>query len=187
MLVLAVDPGTVCTGLSLWEDGNLTHCSKIHLTASWLQSKRLEFMMWGIDAILVDYSPDVMVIEDQFVGANQRASLVTARAKGIAIAMGSAHGMKIVEYAPSEIKKAVTGIGNASKELLQKKIVELYGNLEIVKALGPFCDKGKNKNDDIFDSIGIGHTYHILGEEKTVAKKAKGTGKVISQVVSRVI
>ena len=187
MLMLSVDPGTVCTGWSMFEDEELFNCNKIHLTSSWLQSKRLEYMMWGIESILNEYSPDVLAIEDQFVGANQRASLVTARAKGIVIAMASSHNIKVIEYAPSEIKKAVTGLGNASKELLMKKVIELYGDYEIVKALGDFCDKGKNKNDDIFDSIGIGHTYKILGEEKTVVVKDKKTGKKVSKIVSRVI
>lgn len=185
--MLGVDPGTVCTGWSLFNNGDLINCNKIHLTSGWLQSKRLQYMMWGIETVMTAYSPDVLAIEDQFVGANQRTSLVTARAKGIVIAMASAYNIKVVEYAPSEIKKAVTGLGNASKELLQQKIIELYGNHEIVKALGDFCDKGKNKNDDIFDSIGIGHTYHILGEEKVVSVRDKKTKKLVAKTVSRII
>lgn len=187
MRVLGVDPGTVCTGWSIFNNNEPELCGKIQVTSGWKQSKRLAHMMWGIETVIDEYAPDIMVIEDQYVGKNKRSSLVTARAKGIAIAVAFAHGIKVIEYAPAEIKLAVTGKGNASKSLVTETILTIYSDSEIVKSVGPYSDKGKKKTDDIYDAIGINHTYCVLGEEKTVDVEDKKTKEKTTKIVSRAI
>lgn len=189
MLVLSVDPGTICTGWSLFEDAKPRNHGKVHIKSTLSQSERLSILMKDITNVIIRFNPDILAIEDQFVGRNPRASLVTARAKGIVIAVAAACGIKVIEYSPCEIKKAVTGKGNANKQLVQEEILALYSSNDTVKEIGEFKSTGKGKNDDIYDAIGINHTYWVLGEDKIVdikkkdRKKEGETTKTISRAI----
>lgn len=64
-----------------------------------------------------------------------------------------------VTYAPTVIKKQVTGKGNSKKEQVFESIRELHKYDKIIKELEGIVVNGKNKNDDIFDAIAIYETY----------------------------
>lgn len=162
MKTLAVDPGLLCTGWSIFDDGIPTQCQKITMKTKDTQSSRLGLLVWEFQTIIEEYEPEIMIIEDQFVGKNMRTSLITARAKGVIIAAGAMSGIKVIEYAPTEIKSVVTGKGNAPKQLVADELIRLYSSNDIIRSIGPYCEKGKNKNDDMYDSLGINHTYWTL-------------------------
>ena len=168
MLALSIDPGTICSGWALFNDGELKGCGKIHLKSGMKLSERLAELMWGIQTILDEHSPDMMIVESQFTGRNLKTSLVTARAMGIAIAAAAMAGVKVIEYAPTEVKKAVTGTGKATKEQVTESIITKYGNHALIKELGPYRSSGKDKNDDIYDAIGINDTFWILKDGKEI-------------------
>ena len=168
MKTLAVDPGLSCTGWSIFDDGIPTHCQKIALRSKDTQSSRLAKLVWEFQTIIEEYETEIMIIEDQFVGKNMRTSLVTARAKGVIIAAGAMCGIKVIEYAPTEIKSVVTGKGNAPKQLVADELIRLYGSNDIIQSIGPYCEKGKNKNDDMYDSVGINHTFWTLKTGKVI-------------------
>lgn len=162
MKTLAVDPGLLCTGWSIFDEGIPVICDKITMKSKDTQSSRLAKLVWEFQTIIEEHEPEIMIIEDQFVGKNMRTSLVTARAKGVIIAAAAMSGIQVIEYAPSEIKSVVTGKGNATKEFVAEELIKIYSDNEIVKSLGPYSDKTKSKNDDMYDSLGINHTYWVL-------------------------
>jgi len=168
MKTLAVDPGLLCTGWSIFDEGNPTYCNKITMKSKDTQSSRLANLIWEFSTIIEEYEPEIMLIEDQYVGKNMRTSLITARAKGVIIAAGAMAGIKVIEYAPSEIKSVVTGKGNATKQFVADELIRIYYNSDVVKSLGAYCEKGKGKNDDMYDSIGINHTYWTLRTGKVI-------------------
>ena len=67
-------------------------------------------------SIIEGYLPDCMAIEAPFFGKNIQSMLKLGRAQGVAIAAAIHRQVPITEYAPSKIKMAITGNGNASKE-----------------------------------------------------------------------
>ena len=69
-----------------------------------------------IIGIIDSYHPDEMAIEAPFFGKNVQSMLKLGRAQGVAMAAAIERQVPITEYAPTKIKMAITGNGNASKE-----------------------------------------------------------------------
>ncbi len=69
--------------------------------------------------------PDCVAVERVFVAASPRAALVLGHARGVALAAAAAAGLPVAEYAPSEIKLAVTGTGAAHKSQVQAMVGRL--------------------------------------------------------------
>ena len=62
------------------------------------------------------FHPDELAIEAPFFGKNVQSMLKLGRAQGVVIAAAIARQIPIHEYAPMQIKQAITGRGAASKE-----------------------------------------------------------------------
>ncbi|MCI6279078.1 MAG: crossover junction endodeoxyribonuclease RuvC [Bacteroidales bacterium] len=80
----------------------------------------------GVSALIRRYKPSALAIEAPFYGKNVQSMLKLGRGQGAAIIAAKSAGIPVAEYAPSTIKKAITGRGNASKEqvklFLQKEL-----------------------------------------------------------------
>ena len=172
MKSLAFDPGTVSTGWSIFIDGEPVANNKVRAVSSWNQSKRLGFILKGISEIITNEEPDIIVVEEQHVGKNAKTSLITARALGLIIAVAGINDIPVYEFKPSEIKKAVTGMGNAPKEEVAQELLKIYKDSQCVINIGDYIDKGVNKTDDIYDAVGINHALKVLGD-----KRQEGTKK----------
>ncbi len=62
------------------------------------------------------YRPHAVSVEDVFHGKNAKSALKLGHARG-AILLAAAHrDLAVAEYAPRQIKKAVVGTGNATKD-----------------------------------------------------------------------
>ncbi len=66
--------------------------------------------------IIKEYQPIACAVESPFYGKNVQSMLKLGRAQGTAIVAAMNCGVEVIEYSPKEIKKVVTGNGNASKE-----------------------------------------------------------------------
>ncbi len=55
-------------------------------------------------------------VEDVFHGKNAQSALKLGHARGAILVAAALRRIPIAEYAPRQIKKAVVGTGNASKE-----------------------------------------------------------------------
>lgn len=120
MIILGIDPGTAITGFGVLQ--------AVNNTVSWVDSgvicteaglplaDRLEVIY---DALLVKmriHKPDRVCIEEAFYRKNVHTTLVLGHARGIAMLAAKKCAAVISEYSPREIKKAITGHGNAAKE-----------------------------------------------------------------------
>ena len=68
-----------------------------------------------------------MVVESLFHGVNSQSLMKLSQARGIVLLLGEIHGMEIFEYAPMQIKKGLTGYGNAEKEQVLFMVGKLLG------------------------------------------------------------
>ncbi|MDH5446621.1 MAG: crossover junction endodeoxyribonuclease RuvC [Gammaproteobacteria bacterium] len=123
--ILGIDPGSRLTGFGIIEvQGNRLHCLAtgcVKINGENLASK-LKIVFEGISELVSEYQPQEVAIENIFMYRNAESALKLGQARGAAISAVSVRSIPVHEYTPSEIKKAVVGKGNASKEQVQHMI-----------------------------------------------------------------
>lgn len=164
MKVMGVDGALGSTGIAVMDNGMVTQITKIRtakVKATPDESARLKQIADEFQTLLIFHNPDVVIMENQHVNKlNPRTSLGLARVRGVIQLICALRNIPFYTLEPSEIKKKVTGKGNAKKELVQEKIVALYHNQSIVQSvLSEIILTGKNKTDDMADALAIAHTY----------------------------
>ena len=144
MIILGIDPGTTAIGVALVEAANpprMLHAELIPIH-SHESSDRLRELHLGLDALIRTWHPTVASVEKIFFAANTKTAIGVAQARGVILLTAALHGITVVEYAPREIKKALTGDGGADKEQVKKMVI-----LTVPEAAG------LTVSDDVFDAI----------------------------------
>lgn len=128
-LVLGIDPGTAVTGFGVVAvDGRsttLVECGVIRTNARDPLPQRLHEVHEGVRELIARHRPDTLSIEDVFYAKNVRTTVVLGHARGVILLAAQQAALSIVEYPPSEIKKAITGRGGATKEQVQFMVTRL--------------------------------------------------------------
>ena len=127
--ILGIDPGSTVTGFGVLEHAGARVRHVAHGTVRPVRHASLAERLATLQAALVElialHRPDVAVVERVFVAASPRAALVLGHARGVALAAVGAAGLPLHEYAPSQIKLAVTGSGAADKRQVQTMVQRL--------------------------------------------------------------
>ena len=150
--ILGIDPGSRITGYGIVE---LVGQKAICIANGCLRvgdgalAHRLKSLFGGIEEVIAEYQPQEMAIESVFVHRNVDSALKLGQARGVLISAVAIHSIPVDEYSPTEIKKAVVGKGNASKEQVQ----------HMVKAI---LNLGKAPASDAADALAVAlcHGYH---------------------------
>lgn len=79
-------------------------------------AQRLADLFNGVSAVIREFEPDAAAIEETFVNANPASALKLGHARAAAMLAPACVGLHVDEFAPSVIKKSVTGSGRAEKE-----------------------------------------------------------------------
>ncbi|HLE24174.1 MAG TPA: crossover junction endodeoxyribonuclease RuvC [Thermodesulfobacteriota bacterium] len=131
MRVLGVDPGSRVCGYGVLEsrNGELIHIESGCITApsSFSLPLRLKNIFEGLREVIERSSPDAMSIEDIFFAKNSKSALKLGEARGVALLAATISGIPVHEYAPTEVKLALTGQGRAKKLEVQKMISLILG------------------------------------------------------------
>ncbi len=85
-------------------------------------SERLAIIYRKISDLLEEYLPDEVAIEEVFYARNPKSALMLGYARGAALLAAANREIPVAEYSAREIKLAVTGYGNASKEQVRRMI-----------------------------------------------------------------
>jgi len=130
MRVLGIDCGGEYTGYGIVEqgdDGALHHvCSgAIRLPPRQALELRLLKICAGLTAVIGDYSPEIVAIEDVFYAANAKSALKLGHVRGVAMLTAAQAGLAVVAYSPLSIKSAVVGYGRAEKSQVQLMVARL--------------------------------------------------------------
>jgi len=88
-------------------------------------AERLKSIHESLVLVIRKHRPDQAAVETAFYGKNAQSALKLGQARGVAILAAVAAGLPLAEYSPREIKKAVVGNGNASKQQVQFMIRSL--------------------------------------------------------------
>ncbi|MBU4483835.1 crossover junction endodeoxyribonuclease RuvC [bacterium] len=134
--ILGIDPGTHKTGYGIIEsDGNeIKHVGSgdIKLNGKTPISLRLHDIFNALDTVIEHYDPDVIAVEDVFIAKNPKSSLKLGQAQGMVLLKAAQTGINCIEYSTREVKEALAGYGNATKEQVQfmvKNQLKINGDL----------------------------------------------------------
>lgn len=84
---------------------------------------RLETLYRGIGEVLDAFPPETVALEQIHSHTNHpRTAILMAHARGVIVLAAALRGVAVASYAPSRIKKSLTGSGNAPKEQMQRAI-----------------------------------------------------------------
>jgi crossover junction endodeoxyribonuclease RuvC len=119
--VLGIDPGTAATGYGVVRQDDhrrvtLVECGVIRTSAKEPLPIRIREIYDGIIALIERHEPDAVSVEEVFHGKNAQSALKLGHARGAILLAAAHHDLMIAEYAPRQIKKAVVGTGNATKD-----------------------------------------------------------------------
>jgi crossover junction endodeoxyribonuclease RuvC len=119
MRVLGIDPGTMVTGYGVVDDinGKLSHVAHGTIEGKRKDSfpDRLKLIFDGLNKVIEKYKPDSIALEEVFYGKSVKSAIKIGEARGIAILCTASANIPMAEYAPTVVKRAVVGSGNAQK------------------------------------------------------------------------
>lgn len=152
MKVLGIDPGTITMGYGMVENVSeeLTTCFHGSLSAKRVDpiEERLAFLYCGILAIIDNHGPEVIAIEEPFVGRNPKTAIAVGQAQAVALIAASSRKIPVSRYSPSQIKKSVTDHGGSSKEQVSDMVKLILDCPDI------------EGSDDVTDALAVAICHH---------------------------
>lgn len=137
MIILGIDPGIAIVGYSIVEcSGNKFRAIDygcITTKSNELFPDRIKTIYDRLLAIIDEYQPDDLAIEELFFNKNVKTAIKVGQARGVEILAGINRGLGIYEYTPLQIKQAVVGYGRADKRQVQEMVKILLNLKEIPK------------------------------------------------------
>jgi len=125
--VLGIDPGLNRTGYAVVErdgrGGRLIEGGVIRTDRERSLPDRLVEIGESLREVIREYEPGLMAVEQAFAhGRNLRTSMVIAHVRGAILLIAAEHRLPVLQLAPTEVKRLLTGSGRASKEQVQDAI-----------------------------------------------------------------
>ncbi len=84
------------------------------------RAERLHRLHTELISYIAQHKPDEIAIEEPFVARNVRSAIAVGQAQAVAMIAAEASGISVQLFAPREVKLAVTGFGDSSKEQVQE-------------------------------------------------------------------
>ncbi len=124
MIVLGIDPGSVICGYGVIkaEGKNLSLVEYGVINAKKISTEipgRLKEIYSRLDTVIKRNKPDTAAFESLFYYKNAQSLMKLSHARSAAILSAAMNDIPIAEYSSREIKKSVSGRGNAAKEQVQ--------------------------------------------------------------------
>lgn len=137
MIILGIDPGTRIVGYGVLDKkGTIVRVQDygvIKVVASDELPKRLKGIYQGLQRLIKQVRPDMVVVEDVFYAKDVRATIKMGEGRGVVLLCAALKNIPLYEYTPAEVKKSVTGNGRADKSQVQKMVKHILGLKEIPK------------------------------------------------------
>ena len=135
MRIIGIDPGLRKTGWGVIEANGDSVCQVANGTcdtkASDSLALRLKTIFEKLTKIVNLYYPDQAAVENTFVNKDAVNTLKLGQARGICMLVPALAGLEVEEYAPNAIKKAVVGVGHATKDQVEYMIKLQFPNIKL--------------------------------------------------------
>jgi len=119
MIVLGIDPSVKSTGFGIIEysDNNYSvlNYGCIKPSRSLAFHDKLNEIRCRVEELIKTHSPDDVAIENPFYAQNIKTAITLGQVRGAALVAIASQNKPLFEYSPLEVKKAVTGYGQADK------------------------------------------------------------------------
>lgn len=129
--VLGVDPGLAKLGLAaVARDGRrpvLIWADTVTTAAEVPEAERLRAVAEAVRAAIAAHAPVSVAVERVAFNRNQVSALTVARATGAVMVVAADAGLGVDEYSPTQVKSAVTGMGNADKAQVRLALERVHG------------------------------------------------------------
>ena len=147
MLAMGIDPGNAICGYGFVElNGNSLHGSGfgvIRTTPSMRRAERLKIIYERIDELIRERRPDIVGVEKLFFNRNVTTAMTVSEARGVILLAVENNAAPLLELTPLQVKQAVVGYGQATKEQVTYMTQRLL------------CLEKKPTPDDAADALAI--------------------------------
>ncbi len=179
MVVLGVDPGSLNTGYGVISQTSgvlsVLVCGVIRLNPRRTHAERIGEIYRELEAVIDEFKPQRLALETAFLSRNVQSALKLGQVRGAVIALAMNQHLALHEYAPREVKSAITGRGAASKEQVAFMVTRMLGLTVPPK---PY---------DVTDALGIALCDLLRGESRKAFlpyEKSRGGCSSWSQLVA---
>jgi crossover junction endodeoxyribonuclease RuvC len=129
--VLGVDPGLARLGLAVVDvegrRADLIWAGAVDTVPGSEESERLRRLCVAVRGAIATHRPASVAVERVAWNRNHVSALTVARATGAIMVVAADAGLPVTEYGPSEVKMAVTGMGNADKAQVRRALEKVHG------------------------------------------------------------
>ncbi|MQC16702.1 MAG: crossover junction endodeoxyribonuclease RuvC [Chloroflexi bacterium] len=133
--VLGIDPGLGVSGYCVVDGrgsgGVLVYSTALRTRSSEPRERRLHRIFDLVVALIAEYHPHEVAIEQQFVAENVRSAMAIGEARAAAMVAAASVGIPVYEFAPTSVKESVVGWGGAPKEQVAQMVAIHLGVTEI--------------------------------------------------------
>lgn len=147
MIILGIDPGFSCTGFGILQQEKnkafLLDYGYLKMSSKKSLSERTGIFYDFFEEKITSYSITNLALETSFLGKNAQNFLKLGYLRGILYLLADQHNLSLHEFAPRQVKQAVTGWGNASKEQVASIILQLFPKMK------------EPKYNDVTDALAI--------------------------------
>lgn len=160
--IIAIDPGTRFWGITVFQGKNILISTVKTFSTQGSVKHRTKAAKIAFLSLFDQYVFDILVIEKPFFFWSKQSNLLNKIIEEIKDSARK-QGMKVYEYSPRTVRKAVCNDGNASKKEAAKAVCLFYPELKI------FLNQDRRYKEiywgHMFDSVGLGVCY--LKSQKT--------------------
>lgn len=166
-LVLGVDPGIESTGVAVVTLDRrgakpvVEHAVTVRTPPGARAELRLRRIHEAVASLLAEHRPATLALERLMWGRNTGSAMQVARASGVIALAAAQAGVRVEEYAPLEVKMAVTGSGNAPKDAVRRGLTRLLGV------------EGVPSEPDAADAVAVAVCHLQQGRLRAVAGAAR--------------
>ena len=144
---MGIDPGNAICGFGFVElNGNSLHNAGfgvIRTTPSMRRSERLKVIYDKLEELIREKRPDVVGVEKLFFNRNVTTAMTVSEARGVILLAIENNSIPLLEPTPLQVKQAVVGYGQATKEQVTYMTQRLL------------CLEKKPTPDDAADALAI--------------------------------
>lgn len=131
---MGIDPGLRITGYGVVDvaDGalepTLVEGGIIKIDPSGGMAVRLGRLHEELSAITAEHKPDCFAVEKLYAHyKHPRTAILMGHARGVILLCAQQRGLPVQDWPATEVKKALTGYGHASKEQVQRAVQSQCG------------------------------------------------------------
>jgi len=150
VIVLGIDPGMRVTGYAIARVANgktsIFDYGYLPLPGTKSVPERTAMFHSFFTEKITSHSVTHLVLETPFMGKNAQSFLKLGYLRGILYLLSQNHNLELHEFAPRQIKQAVTGHGGASKDQVAATMAHMFPALTTL---------GKTVKQDVTDALAI--------------------------------